>query len=445
MKDAASRFFEHLASKNVFVDTAEKTLAALSPEKLEEFLVECCELLPLANRSDALTVFDFTVNAELAGAPFPCSERACRMDNLEELARFAALYANSVVLPNPLASGPHDPPIESDQTLTDTFHLLYFLRPLMEAGVVVFAPRPPHFCPDCLANRGDQANAEFVRALETTANTLLQRYSPQVSYTLQDTGGDYVLEAKGPTRLIRHGASCRYFSDVPAKIRDRLAQAPGRKVELDAEEMKWCLLSLISPIIDDIYTQHWLTDTFRCQYLTNRELDLDVIEAIRRPDRVERGGVLASNFDHPLPFIDNVPLSSLLRLRAKEGEAFRVYRDALTKALDSTPSLSSASIPELFSDTVRPELNKIDVLLRSSRSGLRGLLGRDFIVGVGTIALGLFLGDAIGTVVAGAGGALLKPWIDSLREPSELRKEKYYFLWRVRQLAKRHEGETCAR
>ena len=444
MSNEGQSLFEYFASRNLFIDTAQSTLSGLSQSRRTELIRECHDRLPVARRSDALTTFDFTVNGELAGAPFPCSSISCRMQNLMELTRFSVLYADSVVLPNPFAERPHN----SASLFQTGFHpedpvnfaLLYFLRPLIEAGIVTFAKRIPHFCPDCLAKHGDLEKLGFVRDLEVTANLFYEQFSPKVSYTLERADGGYRLTAHGPVELIRHGSTSHNYSEVPEAIQKRLAEAPGGTLALSAEEITWVFPFLLQTVVDDVYTQHFLTSDLHCHYLTNRDLDVQIIEFIEGKSSPPPPQATIDAFKHVIPFIENVPLARLLHLRESEAEAFRVYKDALSAALKNIKSLDSNAVRELFADTVRPELNKIESIIKSSKSSLRRLLGRDFVVGMGSVAVGLFTGEALGALLTAMGlTSLARTAIDSVREPSDIKKEKYYFLWRAVQLAKEYK------
>lgn len=47
------------------------------------------------------SLFNFSVNRSLAGFPTPCSDFDCRINNIDNLARFASLYADTIFIPSP--------------------------------------------------------------------------------------------------------------------------------------------------------------------------------------------------------------------------------------------------------------------------------------------------------------------------------------------------------
>jgi hypothetical protein len=73
----------------------------------------------------------------LRGGPRPCADWACRKRRLDELIRFAALYADQILIPDPFWD--FDLRVDDPWTrrsLLDDLAGLGELRPLMEAGIV---------------------------------------------------------------------------------------------------------------------------------------------------------------------------------------------------------------------------------------------------------------------------------------------------------------------
>ncbi len=107
---------------------------------------------------------------------------------------------------------------------------------------------------------------------------------------------------------------------------------------------------------------------------------------------------------------------------------------------ERTIGIQHESLRKAFNDTVRPELNNIELTIKNSRKLLWGSLAKDLIFGTGFITVGLFSGllpPNIGEIVAALGGFnFVSGSLDKIsklvQEPSEIRNNKYYFLWKVK-------------
>jgi hypothetical protein len=141
-----------------------------------------------------------------------------------------------------------------------------------------------------------------------------------------------------------------------------------------------------------------------------------------------------------------LPFADLVRLRRDEGEVFQVYRDAVARVLREVTPKDGRRVRQAFEDTVLPELNKIDAVVRNAQRKLRRSLTIDLLSGVGAVTIGLFSGiltPAAGALLAGLGGTgfvgkALRD-LEALRsEPKEsVRDNPYYFLWKARDHARR--------
>jgi hypothetical protein len=145
-------------------------------------------------RSVPQTVFSFVANGHLSGLPAPFVDQEPRVLAAEGLARFAALYADTVLIRDPFEiylgrsvvqspDGMHDefptefppdpwPDDLRTQILADLRILLLF-RPLIEAGIVKFVRSKMHWCPICIHRRANDGGSTM--ALTTTENSAWQK------------------------------------------------------------------------------------------------------------------------------------------------------------------------------------------------------------------------------------------------------------------------------
>jgi hypothetical protein len=155
--------------------------------------------------------------------------------------------------------------------------------------------------------------------------------------------------------------------------------------------------------------------------------------------------VAVDALSHPLPFVDDVPIERILKVRQQEGEAFLVYRDAVRKLLSAADAKTSKELREAFDDEIRPELNKIDLTLKNTRKALsRGTLVDAAIV-FASVSIAAFSGLLPPTLGLPPGvldvGAALGGWqgarglvskLSSRRTtPKDVADNKYAFLWRM--------------
>src|SRR5689334_6281420 len=93
-------FFEFLRKNRLTASQLEKTIMAWTPAKFGDIVVELESLLPV-QKDRARSVFEFVANSQLSAEPLPCSALECRLEHADELARFAALYADRILIYNP--------------------------------------------------------------------------------------------------------------------------------------------------------------------------------------------------------------------------------------------------------------------------------------------------------------------------------------------------------
>ena len=89
--------FEQIEAHDIY----EQIVNEWSEKQVEEFTVNVFQRIP-NDFFERQSYFNFYANSTLAGAPYPCSALECRMKNVIDLLRFAALYADKILLPSPI-------------------------------------------------------------------------------------------------------------------------------------------------------------------------------------------------------------------------------------------------------------------------------------------------------------------------------------------------------
>ena len=245
----------------------------------------------------------------------------------------------------------------------------------------------------------------------------------------------------GPESLIEHGHMYLIVPDAPKKLRKKINER-GPLV-LSPEEVNEFGLSdrFTQPIVNDLLLQN-LYATQGFNYLSDREIDFDVVAAINDPATSDKSQSLFNGLSHAVPLVPQADLSALVKLRSNEGEAFRVYRDRLNSLLlelRSEPDLTEGRVRQALQDAIEPELNKIDQAVKENSRLLHGQLVTDMALSVGFVSIGLFSGilsPAVGQVFASLGGfKYLSSAVDKARQlvagPREVRTNSCYFLWKA--------------
>jgi hypothetical protein len=249
--------------------------------------------------------------------------------------------------------------------------------------------------------------------------------------------GPYLL-VTAPETLLEHGESVMELLPSNPLIK----KLKGRKFyDIDAKS-KWAdeiIDHYVHPILDDVLLHNWYSNRYGCNYLTAREIDLNLISNINDENTNGASLALSKAFGHSLPMIENISIDGLLKLRTEEAEAFHVYRDALSKGLETAGCTDGKLYQQIFDDIVRPEVNKIDSTIKNSRKLLKESIRQDSVFGAGFVSVGLFSGilpPNIGQILAALGGfkyvsGLLDKTNQLFKEPPHIRDNKYYFLWKV--------------
>jgi len=416
--------FEYLNQRGLTLNRAIRTLSKWTLKEVEDFVSEFNEMIPeIPDTFLKEHIFNFGATSEMSGGDFPCRALSCRMDKVDELARFASIYADTVLIESPLSHDDCD-----HESVFDAIQVLWHMRPLLEAGLIRLVPSTEGICMDCFRKH---------HGIEGSLVDLLKRVGKAYTEDLKVTfspdphePGSIMMKLEGPKNLFEHGTSLYTFSSEEAAYWRR-----RRKSTILADHM--------SPMLNDIIRHTYLSDKYSISYLTRREVDFEIIQALNDEESERRNMALYQAFLHHLPFLQEVPIRKLITLRQNEGEAFQVYRNALTTALRRSSSTGDADLRELFNDVVGTEIARMEQTIKSSKKFLTGSLAVDLVVASAAVGVGLFTGvlpKELGNLLS-FGGALkfateVKSKIEQVSKDSlAIRKNDYYFLWRLKKIA----------
>jgi len=469
-----SELFEAIHSKGITVKNFER-LESWSSENLFSLLDELREKTTEPNNISQ-GLFTFAANDSLSGRSVPFSDGETRIKKVVDLARFAALYADSLLIRDPfewyplsqigiLPDGTHkvfsrglEPNDFSNQYIRrhfiDDIHFILFLEPLFSSGLAGFSKSMLHWCPNCVriaAEKGildtlveepeeivwQKKVAKLVRHIEKTfierGTTLIHQHGDHAHATIFMPDGLLEYDQVQTTLELPPRLAKRAIEPISVSTRD------ARKLRLFNDE--------IERIIDDISTQNATSNRFNYQYITDRTIDLELMNMVSDKRARTFNNAAMDALTHPLSFVDQVSLNKLLKLRKDDGESFFVYRDAVRSILKNNQNASGTELREAFDDVIRPELNKIDLTIKNSRKLLATSAITDITIAIASVSIAAFSG----LLPASLGipkdmldfGAALGGW-QSVRnlaskvaevnaKPKEVSENKFAFLWKMKQ------------
>lgn len=415
-------------------------------EQKAEFVQGVSEQIEKIDVKDStLGHYGFIANSQLSGGISPCANFKCRLGHVDGLARFATLYADMVLIENPFDKYDLDMNFNDKvtQDLINDVGILFHLRALFDSKILRIARSNLHFCPECYHKVIPQYK-DFEEKVHNVFNLINGIYLDEVSFTyiIDDYCYPY-FEIKGPESLIEHGKRyIRYSPEYLEKRCKRFFDINQAHVLSEQEVLGLGLIEhLTNPVFDDIIRQNYYSNRYNINYLTDRDIDFKVLDAVNRKEVKLRSKSMIEGLSHCVPYINQASLSDLVDLREKEGEAFLVYRDAINSVIKSIDSTEARDYVEAYRDKIEPELHKINLTVKNSKILAKQKIARNLIECIGRVSIGWFSGlvpQSIGHIIAGLGGLsgvnILKDVLELEQEPVSIRDNKYYFLWKVDKL-----------
>lgn len=429
-------------------------------------LVERCVLLIPTDTRRTESIFDFIANDQLSGLPAPCAGEPCRLESTQTMARFAALYAEHVVVRHPFerylphddnlidtnigALTPHSRPHWTHRMRKDLvadLSVILALRPLAEQGIVSFTSAKTSFCPICIyeaQRRGaldefvsDEKMREWQQKVGRMVAYLFDAFKTRTRAYAQPSRRGVSLVIEGDEALIEHGAHYHHVT-LPRYMQ---AKAKKGRVDLSFRQAKNTKVidNYIKRIIDDITVLDYHSRIGRLNYLTSRDVDLELISSTEKKHASSLNLSLIQAIGHAVPYVSGLPLKELVKLRTAEGESFKVYRDAVSDVLRRHSKATQGELREALHDIIVPELNKIERTLKNARKLAARSLAQEVVVSAGAVAIGVFGGllpAELSAMVAAAGGinglkALAGKIPELWRPPKEVIENRFYFLWKA--------------
>jgi hypothetical protein len=169
----------------------------------------------------------------------------------------------------------------------DDLHFILFLEPLFASGLAGFSKSILHWCPNCVraaAERGildtlvdepeeiewQKKVAKLVRHIEKTflerGTTLVHQHGDHAHATIFMPDGLLEYDQVQTTLELPPRLAKKAIEPIGVSTRD------ARKLRLFNDE--------IERIVDDISTQNATANRFNCQYITDRTIDLELMDMV---------------------------------------------------------------------------------------------------------------------------------------------------------------------
>lgn len=370
-------------------------------------------------------VFDFAAPLDLSGGRYPCSELNCRISHIDRMAQFAVLYADSVRMISPLTLPEIGESFELGKLRYEVFADLCVLDsviPLIEDGLIKVKPASLALCPKHLLD-----TRKFRDRLDRATKAAVRPFLPKINITQVEVGENLHYVLTGPEELFEHGASVLV---VPPNADRPTVRA---KMKLLKRVLEWRLNSMV---IQDVMGGD-------ANYLITTDIEAEIYSLLNPESIADRSANLAEGMRHAFPFVENLDIQTLMEIRKENDDSFVVYRDAIRHCLSSTDVSSVPALKKTFSESVIPEINKINLVINNSKERLRRSIAQDIFITSVVVTIGLATGVlpvGAAAVFAGIGGAdflrnTVKIFDEFSNGPSDSQNSNYYFLWKIKQAA----------
>jgi len=318
----AEALYEYLKKKLKSKKPLHEKISAWNAKQTFDFVMECKELLP-TQEEKSTSIFDFVANSSLSGGRFPCLGPECRLSRVDDVARFAALYSDYVLIHDPFSSiNVHLPDDDFENNvryeLLIAITLLLYLKPLVEKGIIGFASSEFHFCDECYQRY--IKDMEFIKYKNKINSVLEQRILNEVTFQAVIYDDEPQIRAQGPEDLVSHGATRLLISgnsdDDLSKLVVKRAASKKSPFLSQKEIQKFGILnSLAGPIMSDLTIQNYYSEMYGVQYISDSEVDFELLSTMNHSKVNTLSNALAEGLSHSVPYLSDVEISKLLELR----------------------------------------------------------------------------------------------------------------------------------
>jgi hypothetical protein len=406
-----------------------------------------------------------SASSELGGGGDYCSALECRRRNLLELSRFSLMASDCVYVRNFFSRYKHsDFSKHSHSALKQCFiedlSLLCDIKPLLQRGFMKLQPEEAHFCPTCLEKvqkeRGLPQGLD--RKLKREFARLVQVYREHMTVSFEKSSDGYYAHIECPEPFLEHGTGI-VISELPEDIR-RMPRLSARIESGETVELSKLLRKksgfasrladkMMRSVTYNLFVSRW----FDTSLVTRNPLEASVLDSFeQRGPRPPRNHLAAKYLTCTLPFLEDVNIKDLMKLRGREEEAFVSFRAALatmtSEFINQREEFRVEDAKQLYADVIAPRLSELEQRIKIAKQDLVHAPRRSALGFVGALSFGLFSGLVPDDLKFLAGFGSVKFGADFLSAlmavgdaEKTIKNHELYFLWRVKKKSRRRANK----
>lgn len=450
---------EFLQTKNIVKRNKPniRTISSLSLSKFVDLSTAIEDAIKSDHKPVVTPTFSYSASLPLGGSAAECIFLNCRMDRIQKLARFAVMYADQVFVNSFFCDYTKVKKKDELDRAKQHFHndiiIVQEIKNLLNKGLIKFYSPEIQVCFSCQAEQflGDSAGKRFDLSYKKLQNAYLNNMSVECKFD----NGMYRFLHSGPSPFFDHKIVYRQFQE-PEPIRNspriRKQLLSGKSISISKSLVRRLDLHkgkahhIAQNAIYGLATSSCLNTSF----LTENNLHIDFLNELHHAPQIREKNIIAEKYlTSIVPFIEDVALNDILKLRLREEESFIKYRQSLNQALDefngSGLRFTKADAKNLYSDVIEPSIVSLDQRLKKAKRDLVKKPFRSFTGVVGAISFGVLTGiippdissiaKTIGLVKFGSD--LIKDVMATGDKEDAILNDHFYFLWKVKKKVKK--------
>ncbi len=445
---------EILTSKNLLGRKGPKksAVSSLSLSRIIDIAEETEESIRNGHKRIDTSIVSHSVSLD------ECNGINCRLERIDRLARFTLMYSDKLYLPSFFYSYSGEPTSIFDirgnvgnmrERLYNDARIVYEIRHLLQSEHISFFSPLRDVCFSCQAKTylGEKIGAQFNKKYKKLQNEYLKQMSVQCAKVVDN----YIVTVDCPYPYLDHGYGVK-LKDIPRPLFNQHSLVDkilkGDNVLFPKSLIKQFKLHVGAAHQVATNAIHGLVTSacLRTSFLTEQDIHILFLNSLHSNLDISRKNEIAlKHLSAIVPFINDVDLKNLIKLRNRERESFLSFRHALGQAIGNFATIKGEFTEKdarcIHADIIAPSLASLDRKVRSAKRDLVTKPIRSILGIVGVISFGLFTGllpENLSQIAKVLG--LLKFGSDTLKEimaagdkERSIENESFYFLWKVKQ------------
>jgi hypothetical protein len=420
------------------------------------------EFIEISKTNDVVretSIFSQSASHSLGGGVDECRGLRCRLKKIDNLSRYAILYTNKVFIDNLFIRYRHYENSSKSDIFEEFYNdliILSYIQPLVEKGIInIFTPNSD-VCPHCLSYVDDDKLIDNTTSdqISNIRDSLHSRYLKETTATLISDHGMLILRLNGPQDLIHNGQVFFYTdkSFIQKLLRDfpYLDEEVNRNGEalLTKEVQKICGFheKFTDTFLRDFSFQIITSNIIGTSFLSDNPSTISYLQSMTDNVEIEQRNLISEKYlTTIIPFINDVPLSEMIKLRERELDSIFRFRSALNKAIGEYSQRNNQFniliAKQLYSDIIEPDLIKMERSLENAKRDLIKITGLKILGTTAALAFGIYSGLLTENLLEVAKTLGLFGLVSEITQKAVslnnidkvIRNENYFFLLKLKQ------------